>query len=213
MMSPVQPPRVAIWMVRLFTPDKEAESIIGDLLEEFRYFTNNSGVSFARKWCWRQSLNSVLHLFGSAIRQFWRSIVVVAVAGFFLLRFVGELFEHMLFAVLRKYQVADHHFGIYVLCATYGAEIAHVIGVFLAGFVVALLAKGKEMFATLTLSIVLCGLAIIASGVMLVKNGDDWLVWRLLPWSFADCCTIAVAGAIVRTRRLRRLAINLHITH
>ena len=30
-----QPPCVAVWLVNLFTPAKEAESILGDLLEEF----------------------------------------------------------------------------------------------------------------------------------------------------------------------------------
>jgi hypothetical protein len=31
----VQPPRIAVWLITLFTQAGEAESILGDLLEEF----------------------------------------------------------------------------------------------------------------------------------------------------------------------------------
>jgi len=33
--SSVQPPRVAVWLLDLFTPSEQTESIPGDLLEEF----------------------------------------------------------------------------------------------------------------------------------------------------------------------------------
>ena len=201
MTLPIQPPPVAVWLLRLFSPQEQAESILGDVLEEFRQFAESSGVPFARRWYWRQSLRGTLHLLGFGFRQFWRSVVAVVVGAFFLLRYVGELFEHALFAVLRKYQVADHHFGIYVFFATYGAEIAHLIGMFMVGFVVALVAKRREMVATLTLCLVVCSLAVIASVVMFGKTGNDWLVLRL-PWSLADSFTILLAGTIVRTRRL-----------
>lgn len=31
----VQPPRIAVWLIRLFAVGEEAESMLGDLLEEF----------------------------------------------------------------------------------------------------------------------------------------------------------------------------------
>jgi hypothetical protein len=46
----VQPPRIAVWLVNLFTPAEEAESILGDLLEEFSHLASKSGVAFARSW-------------------------------------------------------------------------------------------------------------------------------------------------------------------
>ena len=63
--SSTQPPRIAVWLVGLFTPDQEAESIPGDLLEEFSHLASNSGVPFARRWYWRQIAKTIAHLFGN----------------------------------------------------------------------------------------------------------------------------------------------------
>jgi hypothetical protein len=44
----LQPPRIAVWLVNLFTPAEQAESIPGDLLEEYSRLASKSGVAFAR---------------------------------------------------------------------------------------------------------------------------------------------------------------------
>ncbi len=38
----VQPPRVAVWLVGLFAPAEESESITGDLVEEFSQLASRS---------------------------------------------------------------------------------------------------------------------------------------------------------------------------
>ena len=43
----VRPPRMAVWLVDLFTPNKQSESIPGDLLEEFSELASKSGVASA----------------------------------------------------------------------------------------------------------------------------------------------------------------------
>jgi hypothetical protein len=58
----VRPPRIALWLVDLFTPSEQAESIPGDLLEEFLELALKSGDAFARRWYWRQSVKTVAHL-------------------------------------------------------------------------------------------------------------------------------------------------------
>ena len=58
----VRPPRMAVWLVDLFTPNKQSESIPGDLLEEFSELASKSGVASARRWYWRQSVKTVAHL-------------------------------------------------------------------------------------------------------------------------------------------------------
>ena len=58
----VQPPRIAVWLVNLFTPAKETESIPGDLLEEFSQLASKSGVTVARSWYWRQTAKTIAHL-------------------------------------------------------------------------------------------------------------------------------------------------------
>ena len=46
----VQPPRFAVWLVNLFTPCEQSDSILGDLLEEFSGLASKSGMAFARRW-------------------------------------------------------------------------------------------------------------------------------------------------------------------
>ena len=58
----VRPPRIAVWLVDLFTPNKQSESIPGDLLEEFSEHASKSGVASARRWYWRQSVKTVARL-------------------------------------------------------------------------------------------------------------------------------------------------------
>jgi hypothetical protein len=63
--SLAQPPFVAVWLLELFTPEEQAESIVGDLLEEFSGFAAKPGVAFARRWYWRQSTKTVVRLIGT----------------------------------------------------------------------------------------------------------------------------------------------------
>jgi hypothetical protein len=44
----VQPPRIAVWLISLFALAAEAESILGDLLEEFSVLASKSGMPSAR---------------------------------------------------------------------------------------------------------------------------------------------------------------------
>ncbi len=195
----IQPPRMATWLVNLFTPAEEGESILGDLLEEFSYLASKSGVAFARRWYWRQAVKTIAHLAGTGFRVAPWSTTAVVVRGFLLLRFVSGLPERAIFAVLERYQVFDHHFDAYVFFATYGIATGHVIASMFVGCVVALAAKGREMVATTTLSLVLgalCGVAILVS----VAWGRPLFVGSL-PWQFADWVAIVVGGAIIRMRR------------
>src|SRR5215813_3365658 len=49
------PPRLATWLVDLFASAEQAESILGDLAEEFSDIASTSGVLSARRWYWRES--------------------------------------------------------------------------------------------------------------------------------------------------------------
>jgi hypothetical protein len=194
----VQPPRIAVWLVNLFTPAEEAESILGDLLEEFSHLASKSGATFARRWCWRQTVKTIAYLAGTGFSVApWGTTVAVA-GGFLLLRFISGLPEQAIFAVLRRYRVFDHHFNAYVFFATDGIAIGHVIAAMFVGCLVALAAKGREMVATMTLALVLCAL-IGAALVWVATHGPMDVAWML--WSCADPFAIVVGGAIVRTRR------------
>ena len=172
----VQPPRMATWLLNLFTPAEEGQSILGDLLEEFSYLASKLGVAFARRWYWRQAVKTIAHLAGTGFRVAPWSTTAVVGGGFLLLRFVSGLPERAIFAVLERYQVFDHHFDAYVFFATYGIATGHVMASMFVGCVVAL--------------------AILAS----VAWGRPLFVGSL-PWQFADWVAIVVGGAIIRTRR------------
>ena len=60
------------------------------------------GVTFARRWYWRQTFNTIGHLFASAFRvDLWWTVSLV-VGGFCLLRLFGPLPEWFIFAGLQK---------------------------------------------------------------------------------------------------------------
>ena len=95
-----QPPRLAVWLVNLFTVPDNAEAIMGDLLEEFSQIADQAGVVFARRWYWRQALKTIVHLIYTAYRTapWWTS---AGVAGGFLTRLLlWRLVEPTIFAVL-----------------------------------------------------------------------------------------------------------------
>ena len=197
----IQPPRMATWLVNLFTPAEEGESILGDLLEEFSYLASKSGVAFARRWYWRQAVKTIAYLAGTGFRVAPWSTTAVVVGGFLLLRFVSGLPERAIFAVLHRYRVFEHHFNAYVFFATDGIAIGHVIVSMFVGCTVAWAVKGREMIAAMTLGLVLGAMAGAAS-LVLVGRGHNPFPPGMLPWYFADWFAIVIGGAIVRTRRL-----------
>jgi hypothetical protein len=80
----VRPPRIALWLVDLFTPSEQAESIPGDLLEEFLELALKSGDAFARRWYWRQSVKTVAHLIATGFLVVPWLIAGTAVGGLLL---------------------------------------------------------------------------------------------------------------------------------
>ena len=149
----VQPPRLAMWLLTLFALDDAAEHILGDLLEEFTRLASKSGVPFARRWYWRQTFKTVLQLAVLGFRTApWLTTAAVA-GGFFLRRLVGRWVEPSIFAVLERYHVYEHHFSTYMFFASTGIDIGHLITFLLIGFVVAFVARGREMVATMFLGL------------------------------------------------------------
>jgi hypothetical protein len=193
-----QPPRIASWLVNLFSPAEAAESILGDLLEEYSLLASKSGLAVARIWYWRQTAKTIAHLVGAGFRAAPLSTAAAVVGGFLLLGHVAGLPEKAIFAVLHRYRVFDHHFNAYVFFATDGILIGHVVATLFVGCMVALAAKGREMVATMTLSLVLCALNGTALVWATLHRPMD-VVWML--WSFADPFAIAIGGVFVRTRR------------
>jgi hypothetical protein len=197
----VQPPRLAVWLVTLFGLEDEAESILGDLLEEFSLLASRSGVSFARRWYWRQTVKTILYLAVLGFRTAPWLTTAAVVGGFFLRKVVARLVEPPIFAVLEKYHVYEHHFSMYMFFASTGIDIGHLITFLFVGFIVAFVARGREMAATMALGLIFGAMIVVSLPVVVMRFGYAMPLSRLM-WYFSDSLAIVVAGAIVRTHRL-----------
>ena len=194
----LQPPRLAVWLVNLFTVPDNAEVIMGDLLEEFSQIADQAGVVFARRWYWRQSLKTIVYLIYTAYRTApWLTSAGVA-GGMLARRLLWRWVEPTIFAFLDRYQIPEYHFNVYVFFASTGLDIGFLIVFLLEGCIAAIVAKEREMAAATTLSLIyaaLCGTAVVSWVVQ-----GHWALSRLT-WDFADTFAILVGGAIVRTQR------------
>jgi hypothetical protein len=197
----VQPPRIAVWLLNLFALGEEAESILGDLLEEFSLLAPQSGVASARRWYWRQTIKTVPRLARVGFRTAPWLTTAAVVGGFLLRKLLGPLVEPSIFAVLERYRVFEHHFATYMFFASTGIDIGHLITFLFIGFAVALVSRQREMVATMALALIFGAMAVVGSVYIVTRTGNDALLWRLT-WYFADAFAIVIAGAVVRTHRL-----------
>jgi hypothetical protein len=197
-----RPPRIAVWLVDLFIPKEQAESIPGDMLEEFKALTSRSGVAAARQWYWRQSVKTIAHLIGPEFRVAPLSIIGVVLGGYLLLALGGSLPEQVIVAVLnlRRHHVNPYftwsQAQAYLFWFNSGILVGRILLSVVVGCVVATAAKSREMAATVTLALVLCAM----TGVVWVARNAP-IPWTMLPWYVASWFAIVIGGAIIRTRR------------
>jgi hypothetical protein len=200
----VQPPRVAVCLLTLFTPAGEAESIPGDLLEEFSQIASRSGVAFARRWYWRQAVTTIAYLIAAGFRTAPWTIAAAVVGGFLLRWLVSRLsnpaINGAIDAVLDRYLVHGQDPHAYIFWLTSSMLIVRLVVNTLVGGLVAVVARGREMTATITLGLAGDILAIHAALLTVAKTGDHGVLWTL-PHTFAFSIAIVAAGAFVRMRR------------
>jgi hypothetical protein len=177
----LRPPRLAAWLVELFTSADQAECILGDLAEEFSDLASRSGVVSARRWYWRQSAKTIAHLAGAGFRVAPWSLAGVVLLGFLLERFSFALPERVIVAILRTQRpYSNLHYHFYVWLVTYGISIARVLQTVLIGCIVATFAKGREIVATTTLCIASRPLSVL---LFFLLTGGHWPKF-ILPWPF-----------------------------
>lgn len=193
----VQPPRIAMWLISLFALGEKGESIIGDLLEEFSLLASKSGVRAARAWYWRQTIKTVPRLAVFAFRTAPLITVIALVVGFAVRIIVGWSIEYATFAGFQSHRIFfEHYFKEYLFF-----NIDHLIAFFLAGVVVAFVAREREMVTTVTLALIFAAPVIVGSTYGVMRHGIDPMLWRSMCF-LADLFAMVIAGAIVRTHRL-----------
>jgi hypothetical protein len=194
-----QPPRIATWLVKLFSQAKETDSVLGDLAEEFSGLASQSGAGVARKWYWRQTLKTLPHLLGSAFRLSPWLITAAVAGGFLLSRLTGRLPEFAIFSFVDRYHIYENHFAVYRFLASTGIDIGMIIKYLFVGCAMALAAKGNEMAAAVALGAI-HGVMVVVALVVAARTGNEQF-W-MLGWYVADTLAIVIGGAIVRMLRL-----------
>lgn len=204
-MTDFQPPRVATQLVQLFTPSGEAESILGDLTEEFSALALKWGAAHARRWYWRQTLKTIVHLTICGFRTAPWTIAAIVIGGFLLRWYLSWLsnsaIESAIETVLGKYLAYEQNPSAYIFWLTRSMLVERFIVNLLIGGGVAIAARDREMTAAMALSLVSSILAIQSTLMTLARTGDQGILWTL-PWSFAFSVAVVMGGAIVRARRL-----------
>lgn len=157
-----RPPRLAAGLVALFASADKAESLLGDLCEEFSDIARKSGRASARRWYWRQAAKTIAHLARAGITVAPLSVIGVVLLGFLLPRLSVELPDRLIYAILRAQRpYSNLHYDFYLWLLTWGFLIARIVVMTLVGCIVAAMARGREIVATIAL------IAIAASVVFL----------------------------------------------
>jgi hypothetical protein len=199
------PPRIAVWLVDLFIPNKQAQSIPGDMFEEFTALASTSGFAAARRWYWRQSVKTIAHLIGSEFRVAPLPIFGIVLGGYLLLALGGSLPEQVVVAVLnlRRHHVNPYYTWsqaqAFLFWFNSGILVGHILLSLVVGCLVATAAKSREMVATMALVLFLS--AMTGVGLVGAARGNAPILWGMLPWYVVDWFAIVVGGAIIRTRR------------
>jgi hypothetical protein len=218
----MQPPRIAVWLVNLFTPYDQSESIQGDLLEEFAGLASKSGRVSARRWYWRQSVKSIAQLICTGFRVASWLIAVTVVGGFLLAWGLGYLSEKAITGVLVNYGSQVYaHVDAYVFWLIYGVLVERLLEPMLIGFIVSRVSKGQELIATITLSLLWGGLSgvFLIQAVIQVGRNFGWPVWAvpnafsavfepLLLSTFVSPLLVLIGGVVARKHNARRALIS-----
>lgn len=194
-------PRGAAWLISLFADQEEVDSILGDLSEESSRLALQSGGALASRWYWRQTLKSLSHLaFSSFVAVPWLTILA-ALAGFLLRRLLAPLPGSVTFALVDRFGVYPHHFGLYRFLASTALDIEHVLTFLLVGGFVALLARKREMAPAILLALMYAVMAVVGSVFGAIRSGDYATLLRL-SWYFTDALSIVLGAILVRVLRL-----------
>jgi hypothetical protein len=205
----VRPPRIAAWLVDLLTPYEQAESIHGDLLEEFSDLASKLGVASARRWYWRQSAKTIVYLIGTGFRVAPWSILGIVIGAYLLIEFGYSLPEQAIVGVihLRRHHVTPYYdtasLATYVLWLDAGILIGRLLISLVIGSIAALAAKGREMIATMTLSLLSPAVLAVLSCVSVVRHQPLDLAFlpNIMVHQFGRAFMIVIGGVIVRESR------------
>lgn len=196
----LRPPVIAVWLVGLFTPDKQTEAIQGDLVEEFSRLASESGVVSARRWYWRQSINTVAHLVGTGFCAAPWLIAGAVLGGCLLLWFGLTLADLTLFQFNRFIHDAFHPHHYQALWLPVGIQVERFLLIMLVGSLVALAVKGREMVTAIALSLVCAALSGLVYPIWTMQHNAE-LALPIRVFQFVSSIAFSSGAGIVREIR------------
>lgn len=205
----LRPPRFASWLVELFTPYDQAESIPGDLDEEFFEFAREHGLRAARHWYWRQCFRSVGQLIVGAFHNRAWSIMGAVLVGIVLLRFSASLPEQIEFGILHL--LRNHltpyqsYWNGYIFWTKVSILPGRLLLCLLIGAIVGFVSRGNELVATASLAFVIDLITVaMLSSARFVSPSSHPLVQAVLLMMFEYPVMIVLGGWIVRDIYVKR---------
>jgi hypothetical protein len=198
-----QPPRMAVWLLLLFTPAEQAESMLGDLLEEFSSLVMTSGIGFARRWYWRQTLNTMEDTCVNALRAAPLLMVVAVVAGLWTIGFATTLSQHATRTFLDAHGIYQSHPDAYLFWSKFPLRLGRLLICAVVGSAVALVAKRREMQVVTALSLTQMAMFFVAA-IAVIARREEWFQWFVVMLKWNSLCAIAtiVGGLIVKVCRI-----------
>jgi hypothetical protein len=198
-----QPPQFAVWLLTLFTPAAPAESILGDLHEEFSGLAIKSGLAVARTWYWRQTLKTIMQIGWVAFRTAPWTMLATVIAGFWAIGFETRSSGNAMHLYLDTHRVYVSHPDAYLFWYKFPLEIGRVIICISIGALVALVARRREMAAVVGLAVVQMAL-LLAATITVIASGREWFQWfqTMLLWNGLCAIATVVGGAIVTRLRV-----------
>jgi hypothetical protein len=205
----LRPPFIASWLIGLFTSGSHEEAILGDLLEEFSDLASKSGLRYARRWYWRQTIKTVGNLMGTGLRTAPWLIASTVIGGYLMLQLAlgFALPEWLIDAVLelRWHHVIPYYthreMDAYMFWFGTAVMIGNLLVPLFVGCIVATVAKARETIATLTLSVSLFA-RIVVAWVSLARHWSE--LPRLPIMALVVIILVLIGGVMVR--EVRRVA-------
>jgi hypothetical protein len=154
-----KPPRAAAGLVELFAPIESAESVLGDLEEEFAGRLTRSGRQAARRWYWRQATRTTVHLLLGSIRTRPWSTTALVLASFVMASLLYGMMSVWIGRLVSNLPIFDYDTSVWSWRA---ATLVRFVGLPLAlGWSIAALARGREMIITTLVVGVLVGMLLL----------------------------------------------------
>ena len=205
----VQPPRIAVWLVGLFIVEEQTGMQPQILDERFSNMASRCGTGRSRRWYWSQSVKTIAGLAGRGFRTAPWLIVITTLSGALLLQFVTGNLQRVImeFISLLNHHVTPYydskHLDSHLFWMYYTVFVGSLLVSLIIGSFVAMVAKRREMIATMTLSFVSLVMTATTFWTLVARHEpvDPILFPRIMIRQLSASFLIVIGGIIVRETR------------